>query len=193
MAGHDELLDHEYDGITEYDNPLPRWWLWMFYISIIFAVVYTPYIMFGFGPSSSEEYQQEVAEAQKRHPALANRDAPPPTNNQAAAVATTPSLEGNAEAIAAGKAIYAASCAPCHGANGEGVIGPNLTDKFWLHGNTYADITRTISEGVPDKGMVPWKAILSPAKIGQTSAYIISLKGSNPPNAKAPQGKEYAE
>ncbi|MDH5751927.1 MAG: c-type cytochrome [Deltaproteobacteria bacterium] len=190
MAEKDKLLDHEYDGITEYDNPLPNWWLWLFYLSIIFAVVYIPYIGLGLGPSSIEEYQMEIAAAMK---APAGQPGGEQTAGAAPEQAAPASLEGNAEAIAEGQKIFLASCLPCHGPDGRGTIGPNLTDNFWLHGNTYNDIVITITNGVPEKGMIPWKTMLNPTKILQVAAFVKSIKGTNPPEAKPPQGKEYPE
>ena len=188
---HDELLDHDYDGIREFDNPLPQWWLWLFYGTIAFALVYAPYVILGFAPSEAEEYQQELASAAKpaaTQPQAAN---PAPAGGQAPASAAGPSLEGNAAAVAAGRETFAANCVPCHGPQGQGVIGPNLTDNYWLHGNTFNDIVNTITNGVPDKGMIAWKATLNPEKIRQVAAYVMSLKGTNPPNPKPPQGIEY--
>jgi cytochrome c oxidase cbb3-type subunit 3 len=201
---HDELLDHDYDGIKEYDNPLPQWWLWLFYGTIAFGVLYFPYIILGFGPSEVQEYQQEMA-AMK--PAQTAQTAPMAPMDEGAGhghaegqphtaappLLTGPSLEGNAAAIAAGKEIFAVNCVPCHGPQGQGVIGPNLTDNFWLHGNTYAHIANTIIEGVPDKGMISWKTTLNPEKIRQVAAFVKSLKGTNPPNPKPPQGTEYKD
>lgn len=191
----DELLDHDYDGIKEYDNPLPQWWLWLFYGTIVFSAVYIPYIVMGFGPSSAEEYQRELAAARAAPPPAAQPapgvPAAPGQPPAVAAVVAGPSLEGNAAAIAAGKEVYVANCAPCHGPQGQGVIGPNLTDNFWLHGNTWNDIVSTVTNGVPDKGMIAWKTTLNPEKIRQVSAYVMSLKGTNPPNPKPPQGIEY--
>lgn len=200
----DELLDHDYDGIKEYDNPLPRWWLGLFYATILFAVVYTPYMLLGFGPSSAEEYQQEMQAAAKMYPRLAASQMPGITPAQPGAAAgggaTAPAappaalnLKGDPQAIAAGKAIFAANCAPCHGPQAQGVIGPNLTDDYWLHGDTYAEIVHTITNGVPDKGMISWKNTLNPTKIAQVAAFVMSLKGSNPPNPKPPQGKKYSD
>ena len=189
---HDKLLDHDYDGIREYDNPLPRWWLWLFYGTIIFAVLYTPYYFFGIGPSSAEEYEQEMALAHAAHPALAGAPQPQgagaPGAGTEQAAAAGPNLAGNPAAIAAGKQLFALNCLPCHGPEGQGGIGPNLTDAFWIHGNRYEDIVNTITNGVPDKGMIAWKAALNPEKINQAAAFVLSLKGSNPPNPKAPQG-----
>ncbi|HEX9843972.1 MAG TPA: c-type cytochrome, partial [bacterium] len=103
------------------------------------------------------------------------------------------SLVGNAEAIAAGRTIFLTSCMPCHGDKGQGIIGPNLTDKYWLHGNRYNDIVNTIVNGVPDKGMIAWKTALNPQKINQVAAFVMSIRGTNPPNPKPPQGQEYPE
>lgn len=180
----DELLDHDYDGIREYDNPLPRWWLWLFYGTIIFSAVYVPYYLMGYGASTQERYEAEMAAAE------AARPAPPPrtgggAEQPAAAMATGP------EAVAAGKEVYVTNCAPCHGPQGQGVIGPNLTDHYWIHGDQPADIINVITEGVPEKGMVPWKSVLNPNKIQQVAAFVMSLEGTNPPNPKPPQGDLY--
>ena len=191
----DELLDHDYDGIQEFDNPLPGWWVWLFYATILFSVIYIPYYFLGFGPSSAEEYRQEMAEAKAAHPAAAAVSPPGAGAPQPGAVppVAMPSLQGDPAAIAAGQAIFVANCAPCHGQLGEGGIGPNMTDRFWLHGNTYENMVTTITEGVPEKGMISWKAMLNPEKIRQAAAFVYSLKGTNPPNPKAPQGEEYPE
>ena len=197
---YDELLEHEYDGIREYDNPLPRWWMGIFLISIVFSVIYVPYYYLGYGPTSVQMWEEEVAEAKAMQGAkapAASAAAPGGSDTsgsgggapaQQAAVA---SLEGDAGAIAEGKNLFAGNCAPCHGPQGQGLIGPNLTDNHWLHGNTYADVVRVITDGVPDKGMVPWKSTLNPTKIQQVAAFVMSLGGSNPANAKPPQGTEY--
>jgi len=183
----DELLDHSYDGIREYNNPLPRWWLWLFYGTILFAMFYIPWYFLGYGLTGPQEWQQEVSEAAKQAPAATpSAGAPQPAGTSTAAVAPAPPRD--AATLAAGKEIFAANCVPCHGPQGQGLIGPNLTDNYWLHGNTFADIQNTIVNGVPDKGMIAWRATLGPAKIGQVTAYVMSLKGSNPPNPKPPQG-----
>ncbi len=180
--GRDELLDHEYDGIREYDNPLPRWWQWLFYGSIIFAAIYTPYYLLGYGDTNEARYQAELAAAAAARPA-------PQTQPGAGLPAVV--LDMGPEAAAAGGEIFAANCAPCHGPLGQGVIGPNLADRYWIHGGTAADIVTVITEGVPEKGMVPWKSVLNPSKIHQVTAFVLSLAGTNPPNPKAPQGELY--
>lgn len=204
----DELLDHDYDGIKEYDNPLPGWWLWLFYGTILFSLIYLPYYLLGMGLSSAEMYEQEMAMARQMHPQTAAM-APSPAAPAGAMAPGMPmaghgaehtdsgiadaSLVGNAEAIAAGRTIFLTSCMPCHGDKGQGIIGPNLTDKYWLHGNRYNDIVNTIVNGVPDKGMIAWKTALNPQKINQVAAYVMSIRGTNPPNPKPPQGQEYPE
>jgi cytochrome c oxidase cbb3-type subunit 3 len=197
---HDELLDHDYDGIREYDNPLPRWWIWLFYGTILFSIVYIPYYLFGIGPTSAEEYEQEMALARAARPPAASAPAPssvgggaPGQGAQAPNAAAAPSLAGNAESIAAGKQLFLLNCSPCHGPEGQGGIGPNLTDAYWLHGNRYEDVVNTITNGVPDKGMIAWKATLNPEKINQAAAFVLTLKGTNPPNPKAPQGDKYPD
>jgi cytochrome c oxidase cbb3-type subunit III len=199
----DELLDHDYDGIREYDNPLPRWWLWLFYGTIVFAALYFPYYLFGLGPSSAEMYRQELTEARQQYPQLApaapavaavpgaTGAAPAGSDDHAHAAAPSfadPTMVGNKAAIAEGKEIFALNCKPCHGEQGQGIIGPNLTDSFWLHGNRFEDIVSTITNGVPDKGMIAWKATLNPQKINQVAAFVMSIRGTNPPNPKPPQG-----
>ncbi len=194
----DELLDHEYDGIKEYNNPLPRWWLWLFYGTILFAAFYLPWHWLGYGLSGPQEYQEELAAVQRAPAAPAPGGAPPgPGQPDAgkssrpqgalAPAAVTPAM------VEEGKAIFAANCVPCHGPQGQGIIGPNLTDNHWMHGNTLGDITRTITDGVPDKGMIAWKTVLNPQKIAQVAAYVKSLKGTNPPNPKPPQGQLYKD
>ena len=196
----DELLDHNYDGILEYDNPLPRWWLWLFYITIAIGVIYLPYYLLGFGPSSAEMYRQEQADAVQAHPQLAAAApgaampgmAPGAAGDHGHAAMPSfadPSMVGNPAAIAAGKEVFALNCMPCHGEQGQGIIGPNLTDTYWLHGNRFEDIVSTITNGVPDKGMIAWRATLNPEKINQVSAFVMSILGSNPPNPKPPQGQ----
>jgi cytochrome c oxidase cbb3-type subunit 3 len=191
----DELLDHAYDGIREYNNPLPKWWLWLFYGTILFAVFYIPWYWLGFALSGPEEYKQELAEARLLHPEAAAPAAPPdhseaqhnaPATGKAA---LAPKLD--AQTLEAGKAVFAQNCVPCHGPQGQGVIGPNLTDEYWLHGDSYANIVRVITNGVPDKGMIAWRATLGPQKIEQVAAYVVSLGGTHPPNPKAPQGQLY--
>ena len=196
----DELLDHEYDGIREYDNPLPKWWLWLFYGTILFAAFYLPWHWLGYGLSGPREFEQEVAEAQRLHPEATAPVTPhdpskphPAGMPQGSAARPAVAMKADPETLESGKAIFAANCMPCHGPQGQGGIGPNLTDAYWLHGNTTDAIVSTITNGVPDKGMISWKAMLGPQKIQQVATYIVSLKGTNPPNPKPPQGQLYKD
>ena len=181
----DKLLDHDYDGIQEYDNPLPNWWLWLFYGTIIFSVIYFPYYHFFGGKLQEQEYAEEMAEAAVLKAAKEVVTAKEAAIADKAGPATIDIGEGNA--------IYVTNCVACHGALGEGGIGPNLTDNHWIHGNTVEELEQVTLNGVPDKGMISWKAILGPGKIKNVIAYIQTLKGTNPPNSKAPQGQEYPE
>ena len=176
----DEILDHDYDGIQEYDNPLPRWWLMMFYLSIAFALVYLPWYHFGPGELPQEEYAAEMAAAG----AGDVRGAGFTQEELSAALA-------DQGAVASGKGVFDKNCVACHTATGAGLVGPNLTDEYWLHGGSLADIARVIADGVPDKGMISWKTQLSHQDMVAVAAYVKSLKGTNPPNPKEPQGAKY--
>ncbi len=176
------LTDHEYDGIRELDNNLPPWWKWMFYVTIIFAVVYLiHYHVLQTGPTSQEEYVAEMAQAEK---------------DVAAYKAMLAANQGESEipvtgpvAIAAGQKIYMNYCAACHGNKGQGGIGPNFADQYWIHGGSMEDIIATIENGVPAKGMISWKNQLSGPEIQQVSLFIYELEGTNPPNPKDAQGE----
>lgn len=184
----DIVIDHEYDGIQELDNPIPAWFNGMFYASVAFGVVYLCiYHVFGWGLNQDQEYEREVARAeQARQEWLA----------QAANNVDESNVEVNLspEVVGAGKAIFTMSCAVCHGEHAEGGIGPNLTDEYWLHGGEIKDIFKVVKYGVLDKGMTPWEQSLTPAQIAEVSNYIISIRGTKPANAKDPQGAkvEYA-
>lgn len=176
----DRLLEHEYDGIREYDNPMPRWWLWTFYATIVFVPLY--YLLpspFGEGEGVIARYEADVAAARAAEP-------PPP----AVAVSDDDlnAMAARADVIAAGKAVYDVNCAACHRLDGGGVIGPNLTDDAWIHGGAPSQIRGTIALGVLDKGMPQWDRLLRPEQLDAVTAYVISLRGTNPPAPKPPQG-----
>ena len=175
----DRLLDHNYDGIQEFDNPMPRWWVWIFWATIIFSVVYvadpTGSIR---GPGRVREYENQLAEAAERWPA------PTTTIDEAGLQA----LVSNPQVLAAGREVFNANCAVCHRPDGGGLIGPNLTDEYWLHGGKLTDIHKTIVEGVLTVGMPAWGRVLQPTQVNAVTAYVASLAGSNPPNPKPPQG-----
>jgi cytochrome c oxidase cbb3-type subunit 3 len=156
----DQVLGHsgEADGIEEYDNPLPNWWLGLFYFTIVWALVYGVHYHFIAHRSEAGSLKAELAEADKRWP-------------QEAASATVVLSEKNIEA---GEAIYKANCIPCHGADMKGGIGPNLLDTAWIHGGSPDQILHTITVGVPDKGMLTWGPILGPEKVAEVAAYVVS-------------------
>ena len=155
-----QVLGHaaESDGIEEYDNPLPNWWLGLFYFTIVWAFAYAVHYHFIAHRSEVGTLAQEMAEADKRWP------------RQAAAT----SVNLTKENIEAGEAIFKANCVPCHGANMMGGIGPNLLDTVWIHGGKPEEILHTITVGVPEKGMLTWGPILGPEKVAQVAAYVVS-------------------
>lgn len=180
------LTDHEYDGIREFDYQLPNWWLNMFYLTIFFAVGYFAYYHVLAGPSIQQEYQ---AEQDKLELLLAGAAAKGASVSEADLVA----LVKDAAKVKAGRELFQARCVSCHGNAGQGLIGPNLTDEYWLHGGKLTDISKTITNGVLDKGMPPWGPVMSAEQIHFVVAYIRSIRGSSPTGAKAPQGELYKE
>lgn len=182
--GQDQLLDHNYDGIQEYNNPLPNWWLITFYATIIFAVFYYGYYQLGSGSSLDQELKVARQEIVAKNPPPA-QGAPAESEEQLAAVMSKP------ESLAMGKEIFAAKCAACHLEAGQGLVGPNLTDNFWVHGKgTRQDILQVVRKGVVEKGMLAWETLLKPEEVIAVAGFVFSLKGTNPPNPKAPQGTE---
>jgi cytochrome c oxidase cbb3-type subunit 3 len=173
------LLEHSYDGIQEYDNPLPRWWVYMFYATIVFAIFYASNLGVGVGPGRIAQYEAEMAAFRAAHPEPEGGVSP----EQLVALAADPS------AREAGKQVFTANCAACHRADGGGMIGPNLTDEAWIHGSKLEDIHKTVVDGVLAKGMPPWGKLLKPDQVNAVTVYVGSLKGSNPPNAKPPEGE----
>lgn len=175
-------IEHEYDGIVELDNPIPAWFNVLFYSTVVFGVIYLfTYHVFGWGLNQDQEYEREMALAEvARQEYLA----------QAANLIDENTIEVDLTMAPNGKAIYIANCAVCHGNEGEGTIGPNLTDRFWVHGGEIQDIFRTVKYGVPDKGMVPWEQTLTPAQIAEVSNYIITLRDTQPANPKPAEGVE---
>jgi cytochrome c oxidase cbb3-type subunit 3 len=180
----DVLLDHDYDGIKELDNALPPWWKWGFYITIIIGVIYLfRFHVFNTGPTPEDEYNKEMQVAAAK---LVNLKGSKDMINESNVTLA------DASGVAAGKKIFTGICFACHGPNGEGnAVGPNLTDKYWLHGGSLSNIFKTITNGVPDKGMQSWSKTFSPTDIKNLASFILSLQGTNPPNAKAPQGNLY--
>jgi len=180
----DRLLDHEYDGIREYDNPLPRWWLWLFYGCIGFAAVYFVNIPgLGPGPGRIADYERDMAKARVQAAALAQLHPRLDVTDQALLQASR-----DPGVVAKGHETFSMSCAPCHRLDGGGNIGPNLTDDYWIHGPRPMDIHRTISGGVADKGMPAWSTMLTPDRVFDVAAFVLTLHGTRPENPKPPQG-----
>lgn len=178
----DLVIDHAYDDIRELDNPTPAWFMGLFYATMVFGVVYlSVYHVFGWGMNQDDEYKKEMRVAEQERKAYLASQVDNVDENSV-------EVDKSPEVLAEGKAIFDQNCIACHGAVGEGGIGPNLTDNYWLHGASIKDVFKTIKRGVPDKGMIAWEQQLSPSKIAQVANYILSLQGTNPPNAKAPQG-----
>ena len=179
----DILLNHNYDGIKELDNVLPPWWLAMFWVCVFYGFGYLGYYhVWDYGLSSAEEYVAEMEFAEERVAAFLAKQADKVDENNVAMVDDETKLN-------LGEAVYMANCAACHGQKGEGGIGPNMTDAYWLHGGTITDVFKTIKYGVPAKGMIAWKTQLRPSDIQNVASYIMTLQGTNPPNAKEPQGE----
>ncbi len=184
----ENLSDHSYDGIQEYDNPQPGWWNWIFIATIVFSVGYWIfYHMGGGGKSELDVYAASVKADEEKKAELA-KAAPKTEISEEAIFAMT----GDAALMTATKEIYMAKCLACHAPDGGGLIGPNFTDDYWIHGAKLTDMVKTITEGVPAKGMIPWKGQLSDKEIMQLAAYIRTLRGTKPANPKAPQGDLWA-
>ncbi len=180
-------LDHDYDGIRELDNRLPPWWLYGFYVCILFSLVYLyRYHVSHSAPSSLQEYEVAMAQADAEKEEYLKKSANKVDENSV-------TLLTDAAALAEGKKIFTSSCAACHGPEAGGIVGPNLTDDYWLHKGSVKDVFKSIKYGIPEKGMKSWKDDFSPVQIAQLSSYIKSLKGTKPANAKEPQGELYTE
>lgn len=176
-------LDHDYDGIRELDNHLPPWWKYLFYATVVWGVVYIVVYHFTDSlPLQEDEYQNEVAlaEAQKQE-FLASQ--PKVVIDENALI-----YSKDDAIIAKGRELYSINCSPCHKPDGGGSIGPNLTDEYWLHGGDIKSIYSIVKNGVPEKGMVSWAAVMSPQQLRDVSFFVMSLQGTNPPAAKEPQG-----
>lgn len=183
-----QLLEHDFDGIREFNNPPPPWLMWLFYITIIFAAFYWFNMqVFKKGLTSEQRYEKEMAKAE----AVLSQKA---EIEKVAAETSKIEFLTDADNLAAGEKIFAGKvCITCHGNQLEGKegLGPNLTDAYWIHGNKVTDLIKIITEGNIQKGMTPYKGQLSDEEMLQVASYIWSKQGSNPENAKAPEGEKY--
>lgn len=181
------ILDHNYDGIKELDNSLPPWWVYMFYASIVFAVVYLVRFEIMDGDTPAMEYEKAVAQARRevnKYKATA-----PDVFDVKDLVLLTDSSD-----LKRGKAVFNLNCASCHLKDGGGSIGPNLTDEYWILGGGIKNVFNTVYNGGRDgKGMIAWNKTLKPKDIAKVSSYVLSLQGTTPAKAKATQGEIWEE
>jgi cytochrome c oxidase cbb3-type subunit 3 len=176
------LITHDYDGIQELDNPIPAWFMYLFYGSIVFGIGYLlNYHVFKTAPLQYAEYKTEMAQADLAKKAFLSKAANRVDEN-------TVKLVHDPAVISSGPTIFKTTCAACPGDHAQGNVGPNLTDDYWLHGGKIGDLFKTIKYGVLSKGMPTWEKQLTPKQISDVANYIKSLHGTKPAGAKEPQG-----
>lgn len=177
------IFDHSYDGIRELDNKIPPWFNFLFYGTILFSIVYMlNYHVFGSGSVQEDEYAAEMALAEAQRHYLMETGA---FLNEETVTRVT-----DAAALSSGKDIYDKNCASCHGFEGEGLVGPNLTDDYWKHGCSINDIFSVIKYGVQQAGMISWESQLQPTEMQEVASYVMTLHGNEVANEKAPEGEE---
>lgn len=182
----DIMFDHDFDGIKELDSKIPPWFAWLFILTIIFAAYYMiDYHIIGSGQVQYEEYSQEIKIASLEREALIKSGAF--VNEESVTLLT------EASGVAAGKAIFDANCIACHAVDGGGIVGPNLTDDYWIHGGGIKNVFKVIKYGVVAKGMIAWQTQLNPNQIQEVASYIISLHGTTPAAPKQPEGEIWVE
>ena len=182
MADKNELLNHNYDGIEEYDNDLPRWWIYLFWLTVVFGVgriIYTHVL-----PGNLQEERVAVQMAELDQIRAAHAKSRPEMGD-----AQLLALAANVETVRKGQEVFMKNCLACHGPQGGGLIGPNLTDDHWIHGGKISNIKQTVENGVLEKGMLKWKGAIPDSEIEAVVAYIWTLHGTNPANPKAPEGQ----
>lgn len=183
----DLVMDHKFDGISELNNPTPAWFMALFYGTIIFGIGYLlNYHVFHYGKSQEEEYVAEVQKAADDKIAFLAS----PENAASAVNENNIVLSKDAAVLKNGQALFATRCPPCHGDHAQGLVGPNLTDEYWLHGGKIKDVFKTIKYGVPEKGMIAWEKSMSAQQISDIANYVLSLQGTKPAGPKAPQGNK---
>ena len=186
-AEKDIELDHDFDGIKELNNPIPVWFNFLFYGTIVIGIIYfLTYHVFEAAPLQTKEYETELLDAE-----VAKQDYIKKAGNLIDENSVT-MLTDKAK-IAEGAKVYAAKCVVCHGEKGEGKVGPNLTDDYWIYGGDVHSIFKTIKYGVPSKGMVAWQNSMNGAQMQELASYVLTLQGTNPAGAKEPQGDKVAD
>ena len=181
------LLSHEYDGIRELDNHLPPWWKWLFYATIIFGVFYVAiYHVWKSAPLQTQEYENELLAAARLEEERRADDVDAINEDNV-------TFSEEVAVIEQGKLLYDVNCVACHRNDGGGLpgLGPNLTDEYWLHGGGIKNVYKTIQDGVSGTSMISWKTQMSPDDMRAVGSYVITLQGTNPPNAREPQGERY--
>ena len=194
-------MAHDADGIRELDNKLPRWWVWLLYGTMVFAVCYMAYYhVFASKRLSKEEYSQNVLVyhglAMNGLSAIEYQHEMAVGNALKAAAmsrfeATFPMLQPSRDPVVQtnGGIIFQARCAMCHRKDGGGLVGPDLCDDYWIHGSNFADNVTTIWNGVPAKGMITWKNYLKPDEVYSVASYIYTFRGTHPVNPKPPENQ----
>jgi len=185
MAQYEDKVLHDVDGIQEYDNPMPGWLTAIFWGSIVFSVLYMAFYALAFGEKSMEsEYRSEtVTDLAAIQAHFDANPLAPPSAAELLAGASDP------EVLKVGQGRFARSCASCHGEAGQGLIGPNLGDEYWLHGGQVTQIFRSVAKGIPAKGMPPWGRAIAPEEVSALVSYIRSLQGAAATNARQPEGQ----
>lgn len=179
-------LDHDFDGIKELNNPIPFWFNLLFYGTVVVAFGYMlVFHVFNTGDLQAKEYEKEVAQAEVDKQAYIKQAGNLIDEN-------TVTLITDEAKLKEGQEMFIAKCAVCHGDKGQGNVGPNLTDEYWLHGGDVSSVFKTIKYGVPSKGMVAWQNSMNGAQMQALTSYIHTLKGTNPAGAKEPQGEKEA-
>ena len=188
MAGYEDKIIHDVDGISEYNNPMPGWLMSILWGALLFGVLYIMFYALAFGDRGTDS--QARAEAVQRRAAVQKyfdeNPLVPPSAAELLAGAVDPAV------LERGRDRFARTCASCHGEAAQGLIGPNLCDDRWLHGGEVTKIFTTIAKGVPAKGMPPWGRALAPEELSALVSFVRSLQGSNPPEAKPPEGDRVA-
>lgn len=183
----DKVTGHSYDGIEEFDNPLPAWWLITFFVTIIFSGIYFIHYESGAAPTQLAELESDLASIKKQTEAAGGGEVAGPSISEESLSA----LLEDESAMTLGKEVYGSKCATCHGNEMQGMIGPNLVDDYWLHGGTLVNIMGVVQKGVLEKGMPAWESMLKEDEMKAVVAYIGANHGTNPPNAKSPQGDKF--
>lgn len=181
QSAYEDRVLHEVDGIKEFDNHLPNWWLATLYGAIVFAGFYWFYFhVFAIGESPETAYRNEMAAMAEAQ----GKDVP--LSNEALVDLTT-----DLRVVTEGSEIFASTCAACHGPAGGGNVGPNLTDEYWMHGGAPEEIYKSVLNGYVAKGMPAWGAQLGPRRVRTVTAYVLTLRNSHAPGGKPAQGEKY--